>query len=118
MPQRIAASATLLAVGGLLIDGRLVVGATQPVGELVLDHWQAVLVGLLVERPLPLEARLALAADMPVGIAEMLDDSGVVALLLGGALQPLHGLVILPEAIEGPAHRIRDGAVVGPQLGG
>src|SRR5918993_5099606 len=67
-------SAALLGFRGLLVDRRLVVGGTQPVLELVLDHRQAVLVRLLVERPLPLETRLALAADMPVSIAEMLDD--------------------------------------------
>src|SRR5260370_11249795 len=99
MPRGVAGLAALLAVGGLLVNGRLVVGRAQPVGELVLDHRQAVLVWLLVERPLPLEARLALAADMPIGIAQMLGDGGVVALLLDRAFQPFDGLWVLAEAV-------------------
>src|SRR5476651_1313222 len=40
----------LLLVGGLFVDGRLVVRGVEAVGELVLDHRQAILVGILTER--------------------------------------------------------------------
>ena len=55
---------------------------------------------------------------MPVSIAQVLDDGGIVALLLARPLQPLDRLVVLAEPVIGPAHRIGDGAVIGPQLGG
>jgi hypothetical protein len=39
-----------------------------------------------------IEARLAKASDMPVGVAQMLDDRGVVALLLARPFQPFDAL--------------------------
>ena len=43
--------AALLGVGGLLVNGRLVVRRVETVGDLVLDDRQAILVGLLMQRP-------------------------------------------------------------------
>ena len=47
----------------------------------------------------PLELRLERAADPPVGVAEMVVDGRVVRLELDRALELLHRLVVVADAV-------------------
>ena len=64
----------------------------------------------------PLERGLQRAADLPVGVAEMIVDGRILGLELDRALEMLHRLVVIADAVIGPAERIDDVAVVRPLL--
>ena len=61
----------------------------------------------------PLELRVELAPDPPIGVAEMVVDDGIAGLELDGALQQLHRLVVMAELVMRPAEQIDDIAVLG-----
>src|SRR5690606_30864716 len=60
------------------------------------------------ERDLPLEARLELAADLPVSVAEMVVNFGRGGIKPQRAFQLLDGLVIFAEPVKGPAEAVDD----------
>ena len=59
------------------------------------------------ERAAPLELGLALAADLPEHVAEVVVDHRVVGGQLDGAQHRLHRLVVAAEAVEHPAEASR-----------
>ena len=65
------------------------------------------------ERAAPLELGLALAADLPEHVAEVVVDHRVVGRQLDGAQHRRHRLLVAAEPVEHPAERVGDVAVVG-----
>ena len=66
----------------------------------------------------PLEPRLERPSGLPIGVAEVIIDGRIVGLELDRALQALHRLVVIAQAIMCPAERVDDVTVVGPLLDG
>ncbi len=66
----------------------------------------------------PLEMRLELAADAPIGVAEMIVDDRIGRLQIDRFLQFAHRVVIAPEPVIGPAKTVDDIAVALPQIDG
>src|SRR4051794_22313919 len=84
--------------------------------ELLLDLDELVRLGLEVARVGPLETGLQLAADFPVNVAEMIIDGGIFGLELDRVLQMLHRLLVIADAVIGPAKRVDDVSVIGALL--
>ena len=65
------------------------------------------------ERAAPLELGLALAADLPEHVAEVVVDDRIVGGQLDGAQHRLDRVLVAAEPVEHPAERVGDVAVVG-----
>src|SRR5262249_35973088 len=74
---------------------------------------EIVVLGLEVARMGPLEARLELASDPPIGIAEMIIDGRILGLELNRTLELLDGLLDVAEPVIGPAEGVDDVTIVG-----
>ena len=57
---------------------------------------------------IPLELRFELAADFPVGVAEMVIDDRVRGLEVDRALQLLNRLVVAAKLVIGPSETVHD----------
>ena len=66
----------------------------------------------------PLEFGFQGAAEAPIGVAEVIVDGRILGLQLHGALEVLHRLVVVVNAVIGPAEGIHDIAVIRPLLDG
>src|SRR5690606_13094498 len=83
-----------------LVPGRVL---AQAVAQLAFDLGLALVVDVQRQDAVPLEARLALTPDGPIGVAQMVVDLGVGGLLVDGALQIDHRRLILSLTELGPA---------------
>src|SRR5664279_2892096 len=89
---------------------RLVTGR-QSVLELFLDQRFFVILRPEGERVAPLEPRLQLTSDAPIGIAEMIVDRGIARNELDRALERAGRVRITPKLEVGPADAVGDIAV-------
>ena len=94
-------------------DRRLI---AQPVLDLVENAGHVVRIGAEVARVVPLELRLQLAADTPVGVAEVIVDHRVRRLEVDGLFQLVDRFVVAAEAIISPAQTVHDIAVAALQI--
>src|SRR5688572_29794478 len=78
-------------------------GLLDAVLELLDDQRQVLGLRARILRVLPLEARLEVAPDLPIGVAEMVIDDRIAGLELDRLLELLHRLVVMAEAVMGPA---------------
>src|SRR5512139_1948164 len=99
-------ASTAVARLGLLLGGRARTLVGKPVLQLVLDLHQFFGVGLERGGMRPLEPGFELAPDFPIGIAEMIVDGRVLGPDFDRALEMLHGLVVFPDPVIGPAERV------------
>src|SRR5215208_7936542 len=86
-------------------------GLLDAVLELLDDQRQVLGLGRRILRVLPLEARLEVAPDLPIGVAEMVVDDRIAGLEIDRLLELLHGFVVMAEAVMGPAEAVDDHAV-------
>src|SRR3954451_10284832 len=98
---------------GLGFRGRLL---GQTGFELFLDLDELIRLGLEIARVRPLETCLELAADLPIGIAEMIVDGGIFRLELDRVFEVLDRLLVVADAEIGPSERVDDVAVIGALL--
>src|SRR5438874_6573110 len=78
----------------------------QPILELGLDFRQLFGLGLEVARMGPLEFRLQRTAGAPIGVAEMVVNGGILWLEIDGALEIFHRILVVADAVIGPAKRV------------
>ena len=65
-----------------------------------------------IARMRPLKARLDHAADLPIGIAQVIVDGRILGLELDGAVELLDRLLVFADPVIGPAQRVDDVAIV------
>src|SRR5579883_501956 len=87
-------------------------GGVEPVLELSPQLGGERLVVGQPRRPLPLGARLDLATDAPIGVAQVIVDRGVVGIELDSALELLDRVLIIALAEHDPAQAVDDRAVI------
>src|SRR6185437_13373055 len=87
----------------------------ETVFELALDLLDFALIGLELQRAVPLEARFEPAAAAPIGIAQMIVDRRVFRNHLDRTLQLLDRLAVIAETEIRPPETVDDVAVRRPQ---
>src|SRR5262245_15134858 len=78
----------------------------QPGLELLLDLHEVLGIGLEVAGMGPLEARLKHTAYLPIDVAQMIIDRGILGLEFDRAFEMLDGFLVVPEPVIGPAERV------------
>ena len=98
-PSRRAARDLLNACCAGLFKLGLAVAVLQPVGQLFLDLLAVLRLRVKAQGVRPLEARLALAPDAPIGITQMIIEDGIFRAQFDGLFQLLDRVVVFAELV-------------------
>src|SRR5690606_33366289 len=118
--------ALLLSVSGsagrsLIIPGLIILNCLrsislppywQPLGKLLLDLNQIIRLRVQTRRLIPLETRFAVPANLPVGIAQMIVEHGILRPQFNGLFEERDGSRVVSKLVVRPPQAIDDVAVV------
>src|SRR5436305_9196982 len=110
-------SAAILGFGWpfrLSLGGRGLILIRETIVDLFEDTVAVFFLGFQIARMIPLEMRLKLAANAPVGIAKMVVDDRIGCFQLDRAFKLFDGQIILAELVMRPAETVDDIAVGRP----